>query len=510
MTNLNNFSHPKKIKENHLISERRAKLRKLRETTNIVYRNDFTPTIRASQLSDNNSDREKLLISEENIRMAGRLMLRRIIGRSTFASLKDSTGRIQLYLNENTLGSKNYNNFKNFDIGDIIAIEGSLFRTNTGELSIRVKLVNLLSKSLRPLPDKFHGISDQEMRYRQRYIDLIMTDSVRSTFEIRSKTINNIRQFMNNSKFIEVETPILHNIPGGALAKPFVTHHNNFNMQMFLRIAPELYLKRLIVGGFERIFELGKNFRNEGTSPNHNPEFTMMEFYAAYTDYNWLMNFLENLICQIFEKITNKSELIYQKHRLDLSRPFERLTICEAILKYSPNYTRKQLESVSSILDIMKMLEIQTENSSEKIDLGLLQLELFEKVISPKLWNPTYIVNYPIKSSPLARPLDNSSNIVERFELFIAGREIANGFSELNDPEDQIERLQNQINGKNLENEKNIFYDNDYVCALEYGMPPTAGCGIGIDRLIMLLTDSPNIRDVIFFPQLRYKQTTNL
>lgn len=491
--------------ENRLIAERRAKLSKQR-ASGVAYPNDFVPTERAAQLHANYNDHDQaMLVSAEiNVKVAGRMMLKRVMGKASFATLQDSTGRIQIYLERGALGEEVYAEFKQWDIGDIIAIEGSVFKTNKGELSIHAISARLLSKALRPLPDKFHGISDQELRYRQRYVDLIMTDTTRRTFEARSKTVGSIRQFMSNAGFLEVETPMLHAIPGGAAAKPFVTHHNALDMEMFLRIAPELYLKRLIVGGFERVFELNRNFRNEGVSPRHNPEFTMMEFYAAYTNYRWLMDFTEELIRQAAIAATGSAVLTYQERELDLSQPFDRLTICEAILKYAPGYTQSQLDDIAFLRTELKKLGAHVDGPVlGRAGLGALQLALFEETAEAKLWSPTYIIDYPIEVSPLARASDTHEGITERFELFMTGREIANGFSELNDPEDQAERFQAQVEAKDAGDEEAMFYDADYIRALEYGMPPTGGCGIGIDRLVMLLTDSPSIRDVILFPHLR-------
>jgi lysyl-tRNA synthetase class 2 len=414
-------------------------------------------------------------------------------------------------MNDNETGEESHTAFKHWDMGDIIAAEGLLFKTNRGELSVQVKTLRLLTKSLRPLPEKFHGLTSQEMKYRQRYVDLIVSPQSRQTFITRTKAINALREFMQEADFMEVETPMLHVIPGGASAKPFITHHNALDMEMFLRIAPELYLKRLVVGGFERVFEINRNFRNEGVSPRHNPEFTMMEFYASYTDYQWLMQFTENLIRQVSLKIHNTAVLNYQGRELDLSAPFERLTITEAILKYAPksgkNYTSEQINDRMFIRSELK-------KSGQNIDdpaiihagLGAHQLALFEVCAEEHLWQPTYIIDYPIEVSPLARESDTRPGITERFELFITGREIANGFSELNDSEDQANRFQKQVEQKDAGNEEAMYFDHDFIRALEYGMPPTGGCGIGIDRLIMLLTDSANIRDVILFPHLRREE----
>jgi lysyl-tRNA synthetase class 2 len=491
--------------ENRLIAERRAKLAKLRES-GPAYPNDFTPDARAADLHAeyDGSDQEALAALGKVVKVAGRMMLKRVMGKASFATVQDASDRIQIYLDRGVLGEDAYNAFKQWDIGDLIGVEGKVFKTNKGELSVHATQARLLAKSLRPLPDKFHGVADQELRYRQRYVDLIMTDATRRTFEARSKAVGAIRQHMLNAGFLEVETPMLHPIPGGAAAKPFVTHHNALDMEMFLRIAPELYLKRLIVGGFERVFEVNRNFRNEGVSPRHNPEFTMMEFYAAYTDYRWLMDFTEQLIRQAAIAATGSAVLTYQDRELDLSRPFDRLTICEAILKYAPGYTQAQLDDASFLRAELKKLKVDVDAPPlSRAGLGALQLALFEETAEALLWNPTYIIDYPVEVSPLARASDTRPGITERFELFITGREIANGFSELNDPEDQAERFRAQVEAKDAGDEEAMYYDADYIRALEYGMPPTGGCGIGIDRLVMLLTDSPSIRDVILFPHLR-------
>jgi lysyl-tRNA synthetase class 2 len=491
--------------ENRLIAERRAKLAKLRES-GPAYPNDFTPDARAADLHADydGSEQEALAASSKVVKVAGRMMLKRVMGKASFATVQDASGRIQIYLDRGVLGDDAYSAFKQWDIGDQIGIEGTVFKTNKGELSVHATQARLLAKSLRPLPDKFHGVADQELRYRQRYVDLIMTDTTRRTFEARSKAVGAIRQQMLNAGFLEVETPMLHPIPGGAAAKPFVTHHNALDMEMFLRIAPELYLKRLVVGGFDRVFEINRNFRNEGVSPRHNPEFTMMEFYAAYTDYRWLMDFTEQLIRQAAVVATGSAVLTYQERELDLTQPFDRLTICEAILKYAPGYTQAQLDDRSFLRTELKKLKVDVDAPPlARAGLGALQLALFEETAEALLWNPTYIVDYPVEVSPLARASDTRPGITERFELFITGREIANGFSELNDPEDQAERFRAQVEAKDAGDEEAMYYDADYIRALEYGMPPTGGCGIGIDRLVMLLTDSPSIRDVILFPHLR-------
>ncbi|MBU4610810.1 lysine--tRNA ligase [Achromobacter sp. GG226] len=493
------------LDENRLIAERRSKLAKLREA-GPAFPNDFTPSARAAGLHAEHGEKPQEALEAEAIgaSVAGRMMLKRIMGKASFATLQDGTGRIQVYLDRGVLGDEPYAAFKQWDIGDIVAVEGTVFKTNKGELSIKASSVRLLSKSLRPLPDKFHGVADTELRYRQRYVDLVMTEDTRRTFQARSKAMSTVRQLMTDAGFLEVETPMLHPIPGGAAAKPFVTHHNALDMQMFLRIAPELYLKRLIVGGFERVFEINRSFRNEGVSPRHNPEFTMMEFYAAYVDYRWLMDFTETLLRETAIAATGSAVLTYQGRELDLSKPFHRLTICEAILKYAPQFTQSLLDDVDVLRAELKKRGVDvTAAPLANAGVGALQLALFEETAESQLWEPTFIIDYPVEVSPLARASDTQPGITERFELFMVGRELANGFSELNDPEDQAERFQAQVAAKDAGDEEAMFYDADYIRALEYGMPPTGGCGIGLDRLVMLLTDSPSIRDVILFPHLR-------
>ena len=491
--------------ENRLIAERRSKLSALR-ARGPAYPNDFQPDAHAAQLhaAYDEHDEASLEALGQPVRVAGRMMLKRIMGKASFATLQDGSGRLQLYLDRGRLGEAAYDAFKTWDIGDILGAEGTVFKTRKGELSVRVQNVRLLSKALRPLPDKFHGVADQELRYRQRYVDLIMTESTRRTFLQRSQVITALRTLMTDAGFLEVETPMLHPIPGGAAARPFVTHHNALDMDMYLRIAPELYLKRLIVGGFERVFEINRNFRNEGVSPRHNPEFTMMEFYAAYTDYRWLMDFTEQLIRTTTQRVCGRTDLTYQGQPLDLSRPFDRLTINQAILKHAPGYTPAQLAGSDFLRKELQRLGVDIQAPTlAQAGLGALQLALFEETAEEKLWHPTFIVDYPVEVSPLARASDVHGGVTERFELFACGREIANGFSELNDPEDQAARFLAQVEAKDAGDEEAMYYDADYVRALEYGMPPTGGCGIGVDRLVMMLTDNPNIRDVILFPHLR-------
>ncbi|RQV02562.1 lysine--tRNA ligase [Burkholderia cenocepacia] len=491
--------------ENQIIAERREKLRALREQ-GVAYPNDFRPEHHAADLQAKFADSDKAALEANpvEVSVAGRMMLKRVMGKASFATVQDGSGQIQFFVTPNDVGADTYDAFKKWDLGDIVAARGVLFRTNKGELSVQCKELRLLSKALRPLPDKFHGLSDQEMRYRQRYVDLIVTPETRDTFRARTKTIASIRKFMDNADFMEVETPMLHPIPGGAAAKPFVTHHNALDMQMFLRIAPELYLKRLIVGGFERVFEINRNFRNEGVSPRHNPEFTMMEFYAAYTDYRWLMDFTEQLIRQAAIDALGTATIQYQGRELDLAKPFHRLTITQAIQKYAPDYTEGQLSDDAFLRTELKRFGVDVSQPAFlNAGIGALQLALFEETAEAQLWEPTFIIDYPVEVSPLARASDTVPGITERFELFMTGREIANGFSELNDPEDQAARFKKQVEQKDAGDEEAMFFDADYIRALEYGMPPTGGCGIGIDRLVMLLTDSPTIRDVLLFPHLR-------
>lgn len=493
--------------ENSIIAERRTKLNAIR-AQGIAFPNDFRPLHKAATLHEQYGEntREELETLNVEVVIAGRMMLKREAGKkAAFATLQDASGlkadgRIQLYITSEKTGEAEMEAFRHYDLGDILGIVGILFKTKTDELTVKVTTLRLLTKSLRPLPDKFHGLSNQETKYRQRYVDLIMNEETRRTFKARTAAMNSIRSFMNSHDFMEVETPMLHVIPGGAAAKPFITHHNALDMEMYLRIAPELYLKRLVVGGFDRVFEVNRNFRNEGVSPRHNPEFTMMEFYAAYVDYKWLMDFTEEVIRKAAVDAHGTAVLTYQGKKLDLSKPFERLTIVGAINKYAPDYTHEQLHDADFIKAELKKFGVKPFATS---GLGALQLALFEETAEAQLWEPTYIVDYPAEVSPLARASDTVAGITERFELFMTGREIANGFSELNDSEDQAARFQAQVAAKDAGDEEAMFYDADYIRALEYGLPPTGGCGIGIDRLMMLITDSPNIRDVILFPHLR-------
>ena len=499
------------VDENHVIAERREKLKALRASSLsqglVAFPNDFKPQHKAADLlaAHANKENEAFEAAPVNVVVAGRMMLKRVMGKASFATIQDGSGehagsRIQLYVAKDAIGEEVYEQFKHWDLGDFLGASGHLFKTKTGELSIKVSEIRLLTKSLRPLPEKFHGLQDQEVKYRQRYVDLITSEETRATFVARSKVVSAIRQFMLQNEFLEVETPMLHPIPGGASAKPFITHHNALDMQMYMRIAPELYLKRLVVGGFERVFEVNRNFRNEGLSVRHNPEFTMMEFYAAYTDYQWLMDFTENCIRTAAIAARGTAVLQYQGRELDLSKPFQRLTIVGAIQKYAPQYSLAQLNDAAFLrAEILK----QGSKPFDHAGLGALQLALFEETAESQLWEPTYIIDYPVEVSPLARASDSNPEITERFELFVCGREIANGFSELNDAEDQAARFHAQMKAKEAGDHEAMFYDADFIRALEYGMPPTGGCGIGIDRLVMMITDSPSIRDVILFPHMR-------
>ena len=490
------------LDENQIIAERRAKLARLRDGDAIAFPNDCVPADRALPLVQAHGDksREDLQAEAIQVSVAGRMVLKRVQGKASFATVQDGSGRIQLWMNDEGIGAEAHEAFKHWDLGDIIAAEGTLFKTMKGELSIRCQRVRLLSKSLRPLPDKFHGLADQELRYRQRYVDLMSNEATRNTFIIRSRAISAIRSFMVDNHFLEVETPMLQPIPGGAAARPFVTHHNALDQEMFLRIAPELYLKRLIVGGFERVFEINRNFRNEGLSPRHNPEFTMMEFYAAYTDYEWMMAFTEQVIRHAAQIALGTTQISYQGRPLDLSRPFARMTIVEAIRKHAPELPAERLDDPDWLRAELKKHGVEPLASA---GVGALQLALFEEVAEAQLWEPTFIIKYPVEVSPLARASNHDPDITDRFELFMTGREMANGFSEVNDPEDQAERFRKQVEAKEAGDDEAMYFDADYIRALEYGMPPTGGCGIGIDRLMMLLTDSPTIRDVILFPALK-------
>ena len=502
------------IDENQLIAERREKLKALRAAQAVAFPNDFKPANRAADLlaafdgkSKEELDAEIAAGQQTTASIAGRMMLKRVMGKASFATLQDgslgaSGGRFQVYIARDAVGEDVYNNFKHWDLGDIVAAEGYVFKTKTGELSIHATSIRLLTKSLRPMPDKFHGVADQELKYRQRYVDLMTDETARQRFTARSKAVSSLRAFMVENDFLEVETPMLHPIPGGANARPFVTHHNALDQDMFLRIAPELYLKRLIVGGFERVFEINRSFRNEGISVRHNPEFTMMEFYAAWWNYRDMMDFTEKLLRHTAQKALGKLQLSYQGRDVDLSQPFARMTIREAICAHTD--AGAQVDDAAWLIAALKRLGLSEEQHKlSSRSLPSLQVLYFEEAVEEKLWQPTFIMEHPTEISPLARANDARPEVAERFELYITGREMANGFSELNDAEDQAARFAAQVAAKDSGDDEAMYFDADFVRALEYGLPPTGGCGIGIDRLMMLLTDSPSIRDVILFPALR-------
>jgi lysyl-tRNA synthetase class 2 len=499
-----NTPPPPPIDENQLIAERREKLKALRQGGGPVFPNDFRHGEHAADLHrlHGGKSAEALEAEGATARVAGRMMLKRVMGKASFATLQDQSGRIQVYVTRDSVGEEVYAAFKHWDLGDIVGAEGRLFKTRTGELSIHVTSIRLLTKSLRPMPDKFHGVTDQEVKYRQRYVDLMMDEQARARFVARSKAISGIREFMVAHGFLEVETPMLHPIPGGANARPFVTHHNALEQEMFLRIAPELYLKRLLVGGFERVFEINRNFRNEGISVRHNPEFTMMEFYAAYWNYRDLMDFTEALLRDAARNAVGTLQLSYGGRPVDLEQPFARLTIREAIVKHSD--AGENVDNREWLTQQLRKLGLTEEKHRLAArSLAGLQVLYFEEKVESALWQPTFIMEHPTEISPLARANDERPEVTERFELYITGREMANGFSELNDAEDQAARFHAQVANKESGDDEAMFFDHDFVRALEYGMPPAGGCGIGIDRLMMLLTDSPSIRDVILFPALR-------
>jgi len=487
--------------ENRIVAERRAKLDALRAGGQ-AYPNDFRRDALAADLHavHDAAATEALEAQRIEVAVAGRMVLKRVMGKASFATLQDMSGRIQLYIANDTVGADAHDAFKRWDLGDIVGARGSLFRTRTGELSVRVTELRLLAKALRPLPEKFHGLTDQEQKYRQRYVDLITSAESRRVFVARSQIVQAIREFFVARGYLEVETPMMHPIPGGATARPFVTHHNALDTELYLRIAPELYLKRLVVGGLEKVFEINRNFRNEGISTRHNPEFTMLEFYEAYRDYRYLMDLTEELLRSVAQRVCGTTVVPYQGQRIDLGGKFDRLTMAEAIAKHNPQHTASQLAARDYLTAALKALAVEVLPTD---GLGVLQLKLFEATTEHKLVQPTFIVAYPADVSPLARASEADPSVTDRFELFVTGREIANGFSELNDPEDQAARFMAQAKAKDAGDAEAMHYDADYVRALEYGMPPAAGEGIGIDRLVMLLTDSPSIRDVILFPQLK-------
>ena len=491
------------IDENQIIAERRAKLNALRTLGN-AFPNDFrrdslAADLHAQQGGKANEELEPLAIKAT---VAGRMLLKRVMGKASFATLQDMSGRLQLYVTADAVGTDVHDAFKHWDLGDLVGASGHMFKTRTGELTLKVSSIRLLAKALRPLPEKFHGLSDQEQRYRQRYVDLITNPASREVFRKRSQIVQTIREFFVVRGYLEVETPMMHSIPGGAAARPFATHHNALDMELYLRIAPELYLKKLVVGGLEKVFEINRSFRNEGISTRHNPEFTMLEFYEAYQDYRYLMDLTEVLIREVAQKVVGGTKVVYQGVAIDLGKPFDRLTMAEAIHQYNPRYPAADLAKPEYLRRALAELDIEVFATD---GVGLLQLKLFEATTEDKLVQPTFIVAHPTDVSPLARANDANPAVTDRFELFMAGREFANGFSELNDPEDQAARFRSQVAAREAGDEDAMYYDADYIRAMEYGLPPTAGEGIGIDRLVMLLTDSPSIRDVILFPQLKHE-----
>ncbi len=486
--------------ENHLIAERRAKLARLRER-GIAFPNDFRRNAMAGDLAVAYGEKSAQILEGEAVRVsvAGRMLAKRVMGKASFARLEDSSGAIQVFLQQQSLGDA-YEEFKSFDVGDVIGVEGTLFRTRTGELSVRAERLLLLTKSLRPLPDKWHGIADTELRYRRRYLDLIMNPQSRRVFQTRSAIVRYLRAFLDARGFLEVETPMLQSIPGGAAARPFKTHHHALDLDMYLRIAPELYLKRLTVGGFERVYEINRNFRNEGVSTQHNPEFTMLELYQAYADYADLMEMIESLFQGLADLLLGSRTLRYQGSEFDLSQRFARMSIEDIILANNPDLDPMSLRDASYLRRVCNAMKIPFKDGDGP---GKLQIEIFEKTGEHTLVQPTFAYAYPAEVSPLSRRNDRDPFITDRWEFFIGGRELANGFSELNDAEDQAQRFKEQVERKAAGDEEAMFYDADYVRALEYGMPPAAGLGLGVDRLVMLFTDSPSIRDVLLFPHMR-------
>jgi lysyl-tRNA synthetase, class II len=489
------------VDENKLIAQRREKLSALREQGQ-AFPNHFRRDHLAADLVVEYEFKSKEELEELSVSacIAGRMMFKRGKGKTSFANLQDMSGQFQIYVRQDAIGAENYEAFKHSDIGDIFGAEGTLFKTQTGELSLKVSRLVLLTKSLRPLPEKFHGLTDTEQKYRQRYLDLIMNEESRKVFHTRSKAINFIRQYLTQKGYMEVETPMMHVIPGGATARPFVTHHNALGMDLFLRVAPELYLKRLVVGGVEKVFEINRSFRNEGLSTRHNPEFTMIEFYEAYADYVQLMDLTEDLLRNLALEVIGSTTIINQGEEFDLSRPFARMTVKESIIHFNPEIDPVALDDLEQCKAIASGMGISL---MESYGIGKVQLEIFEKTVEHRLIQPTFITQYPTEVSPLARRNDEDPLVTDRFEFFIAGRELANGFSELNDAEDQAERFHKQVADKDAGDMEAMHFDDDYIRALEYGLPPTAGEGIGIDRLIMFLTDSPSIRDVLLFPHMR-------
>lgn len=487
--------------ENRLIAERRGKLDAMRDSGN-AYPNNFRRNALAGQLHQTFGSHEDDALREEHIRVSvsGRMMVKRVMGKASFVKLQDRSGQIQLRLERDRLPDGVYQGFKKWDVGDIVGASGELFRTQTGELTVLADEVQLLTKSLRPLPEKWHGLSDQETRYRQRYVDLIINESSRDVFQKRSEIVTYMRSFLEAADFLEVETPMLQTTPGGANARPFKTHHNALDMQLYLRIAPELNLKRLIVGGFDRVYEINRNFRNEGVSTQHNPEFTMMEAYRAYAEYTDWMDMTQAMLHGMSEALLGTTVVNYQGEEFDFGKPFRRMTVEDAIAAYNPDFDMSKVRDRDYLVAYCEKIGVPVQDN---YGAGKLQIEIFDATGEENLREPTFITQYPTEVSPLSRKNDDDPFVADRFEFFVAGREIANGFSELNDPEDQAERFRAQVENSAAGDEEAMSYDHDYIRALEYGMPPTAGIGIGIDRLVMLLTDSPSIRDVLLFPHMR-------
>ncbi len=493
----------KKEDQNKLVEERRNKLLSMREEGfNYPISIEIDAIVKDLFETYGKSTREEVIDANKTVKIAGRMMAKRIMGKSSFSKVVDSSGSIQLFLNSKNLDEKTYNNFKTYDVGDIIWVEGVLFRTKTDELTVNVGKIEVLSKSLRPLPEKYHGLTDTETRYRKRYLDLIMSDDSKAVFQKRSKIVTTIRAFLDQKEILEVETPMMHPIAGGAIAKPFITHHNTLDRDFFLRIAPELYLKRLVVGGLHRVYEINRSFRNEGISTKHNPEFTMLELYLAYASYEEIMTLVEDMIIDIAIALNGSTTIQYQDREYDLSGPYKRMTLEESVIQYNPKMDPKKLRDRETLLNTCKELGIKTNDDAST---GKLLFEIFEKTVEDNLIEPTFITGYPRDVSPLSRANDNDPWLVDRFEFFIAGSELANGFQELNDPDDQSDRFKAQVKERNDGDDEAMVFDQDYIEALEYGMPPTSGLGVGIDRLVMLFTESPSIRDVLLFPHMRNK-----
>ena len=493
----------KKEDQNKLIKERRSKLSSLRES-GFNFPKPIPIDSYCIDLNNNHeeSSKEDLENLNKEVAIAGRMMAKRIMGKSSFSKIKDGTSSIQIFINSKNVSEELYEHFKTYDVGDILWVKGTLFKTKTDELTINANEIELLTKSLRPLPEKYHGLTDTETRYRKRYLDLIMSDESRDVFENRSKIITTIRKYLNEQEILEVETPMMQPIPGGAIARPFVTHHNTLDKDFYLRIAPELYLKRLVVGGMHRVYEINRSFRNEGVSTQHNPEFTMLELYLAFASYEEIMTLVEEMVIEVSKDLYGSTTITYQDKEYDLSGPYKRITLEESVMEFNPDMNREKLRDQHYLLGVCKKLKIK---NSKDMPAGKLLLEIFEKTVEEHLIEPTFITAYPKDVSPLSRANDEDPWLVDRFEFFIAGRELANGFHELNDPDDQSQRFKDQVKERDSGDDEAMVYDEDYIEALEYGMPPTSGLGVGIDRLTMIFTDKPSIRDVLLFPHMRNK-----